>query len=259
VPLTPATFRAIEPIDPMAVRAMAHESRSRRSAACSISSSPMTTKASRVAGQQEEGRRALGDEFVAHRGGAERVHVEFDEGAAARSEVVPQNPGPGRPVDTRLGCYGDSAVARAEQEVRVDPPAVGLRRGEACDPFRGLFGERVENRRRAEERQAEGIGPGGGGAGDDAVVLPRQRGHAQAGQFVHGRRGPLRIGRGVPDHQFEWSSVDPAGVIDVANGQFESGEQVPSRLGPAGPGQRNEGADPDGRRWWRTHVVASPG
>ncbi len=86
------------------------------------------------------------DEFVAHGRGGERAHVEFDDGAAARSEVVPQNAGPGCPVDTRFGCYGDSTVARAEEEVRVDLPAVGLRRGEARDPFRRLFGERVENR-----------------------------------------------------------------------------------------------------------------
>ena len=152
---------------------------------------------------------------------------------------------PGCPVDARLGGDGDAAVARAEEEVRVDPPAVGLRRGEARDPVRRLLGERVEHRRRAEERQAERVGPGGDGAGDDAVVLPRQGGHAQAGQLIHGRRGPLRIGRGVPDHQLERSSVDPAGVIDVANGQLESGEQVPARLDPAGPGQRNESADPD--------------
>ncbi|GGQ17733.1 hypothetical protein GCM10010140_55080 [Streptosporangium pseudovulgare] len=78
------------------------------------------------------------------------------------------------------------------------------------------------------------------------MILPRQGGHAQASQFIYGRHGPLRVGRGVPDHEFEWSSADPAGVIDLANGQVESGEQVPARLDPAGPGQRNESADPDG-------------
>ena len=162
------------------------------------------------------------------------------------SEIVPQNAGPGRPVDARLGRHGDPAVARAEEEVGVDPPAAGLRRGEARDPFRWLFGERVEHRRRAQERQAEGVGPGRGGAGDDAVILPGQGGHAQASQLIDRRRGPLRIGGGVPDHQLEWSSADPAGVIDLANGQLESGEQVPAGLDPAGPGQRNESADPDG-------------
>jgi hypothetical protein len=80
---------------------------------------------------------------------------------------------------------------------------------------------------------------------DDAAILPRRGGHAQAGQFVYGRRGPLRISLGVPDHQLERSSGDPAFVIDVANGRLESSEQVPARLDPARPGQRNESADPD--------------
>ncbi|GIH72241.1 hypothetical protein Mth01_44940 [Sphaerimonospora thailandensis] len=77
------------------------------------------------------------------------------------------------------------------------------------------------------------------------MILPRQGGHAQAGQFIDGRRGPLRIGRGVSDHQLEWSSADPAGVIDFANGQLESGEQVPACLDPARPTQRNESTDLD--------------
>jgi hypothetical protein len=74
------------------------------------------------------------------------VHVEFDDDAAACGEVVPQNANPRCPVHTRLDCYGDSTVARAEEKVCVDLPAAGLRRGEARDPFRRLFGERVENR-----------------------------------------------------------------------------------------------------------------
>ncbi len=78
------------------------------------------------------------------------------------------------------------------------------------------------------------------------MILPGQGSHAQASQFIYGRRGPLRISRGVSDHQLEWSSADPAGVIDLANGQLESGEQVPARLDPAGPSQRNESADLDG-------------
>ena len=100
----------------------------------------------RVADQKKEGCRAVVDEFVAHGRGGERAHVEFDDGAAAWSEVVPQDAGAGCPVDARLGCYGDSTVARTEEEVGVDLPAVGLRRGEARDPFRRLFGECVENR-----------------------------------------------------------------------------------------------------------------
>ncbi|EKX69033.1 hypothetical protein STRIP9103_09108 [Streptomyces ipomoeae 91-03] len=99
------------------------------------------------------------------------------------------------------------------------------------------------------------------------MILPRQGSHAQASQFIHGRRGPLGISRGVSDHQLERSSDDPAGVIDFANGQLESGEQVLARLDPAGPSQRNESADPDGgsvsplrsrRRWWGIHASASP-
>jgi hypothetical protein len=37
-------------------------------------------------------------------------------------------------------------MACAEEEVCVDLPAVGLRRGEARDPFRWLFGKLVEDR-----------------------------------------------------------------------------------------------------------------
>src|SRR5215212_6225505 len=99
-----------------------------------------------LADQKQEGRRASVDEFVARRRGGERAHVELEDGAAAGSERVPQNAGPRGPVDARLGCYGDSTVARAEEEVCVDLPAAGLGRGEARDPFRWLFGERVENR-----------------------------------------------------------------------------------------------------------------
>jgi hypothetical protein len=143
-----------------------------------------------VAGQDKEGAGAIAGELVAHPGRGERAQVEFDDGAAARREVVPQNPGPGCPVEARLGCHGNSAMARAEQEVRVDLPAAGLRRGEPRDP--------------------------------------------------------VRIGGGVPHHQLERSADDPAGVIDVVNGELESGQQVPAGLDPAGPGQGNESADLDG-------------
>jgi hypothetical protein len=67
------------------------------------------------------------------------------------------------------------------------------------------------------------------------VILPRQGSHAQASQFIYGRRGPLWISRGVSDHQLEWSSDDPAGVIDFANGQLESSKQVSACLDPARP------------------------
>lgn len=200
----------------------------------------------RVAHQKKEGRRAMVDEFVAHRRRSERAQVEFEHGAAAWSEILPQNARPGCPIDTRLDGYGDSAMARTEQEVCVDPPAMGLRRGQARDPFRRLFGERIEYRRRTEEREAEGIGSGGDSASDDAVIFPRQRSHAQVSPFIYGRRGLLWIGRGVSDHQFEWPSDDPAGVIDFANRQLESSEQVVACLDPSRPSERNQRTDPDG-------------
>jgi hypothetical protein len=86
---------------------------------------------------------------------------------------------------------------------------------------------------RAEE--AEGVGPGGSGASDDPVILPGQGSHAQTSQFIYGRSGPVRISGSVSDHQLRWSSADPAGVIHNASAQLESGEQVPTRLDPAGP------------------------
>jgi hypothetical protein len=67
------------------------------------------------------------------------------------------------------------------------------------------------------------------------VILPRQGSHAQPSQFIYSRRGPLRISRGVSHHQLEWSSGDPAGVIDLANGQLESSKQVLACLDPARP------------------------
>jgi hypothetical protein len=77
------------------------------------------------------------------------------------------------------------------------------------------------------------------------VIFPGQGGHAQASQFIDGRSSPLRISGSVPDHQLEWSSADPARVINFAHGQLESCEQVPARLDPAGPGQRNQSTDLD--------------
>ncbi len=94
-----------------------------------------------VADQEQKGGRATVDELVAH-----GRDVEFDDGSAAWSDVVPQDARPRGPIDTRLGCQRDSTVARAEEEVCVDLPAVGLGRGEARDPFRRLLGERVEHR-----------------------------------------------------------------------------------------------------------------
>ena len=57
----------------------------------------------------------------------------------------------------------------------------------------------------------------------------------------HGRRGLLWIGRGVPDHQLE------GGVVNLADAELESGEQMPACLDPARPSQRDESADLDGR------------
>jgi hypothetical protein len=67
------------------------------------------------------------------------------------------------------------------------------------------------------------------------VILPGQGSHAQASQFSYGRGGPLRISGSIPDHQLEWSSADPAGVINLAHAQLEASEQVPARLDPARP------------------------
>ncbi|BBJ45352.1 hypothetical protein SSPO_080700 [Streptomyces antimycoticus] len=78
------------------------------------------------------------------------------------------------------------------------------------------------------------------------MILPRQGGHAEASQFIDGRRGFLWISRGVPDHQLEWSSGDPTAVIDVANGQLKPSEQVLACPDPTRPSQRNESADLDG-------------
>lgn len=78
------------------------------------------------------------------------------------------------------------------------------------------------------------------------MIFPRQGSYTQASQFIYGSGGFLWIGRGVSDHQLEWSSCDPACVIDFANGQLESGEQVLACLDPARPSQRSESADLDG-------------
>jgi hypothetical protein len=78
------------------------------------------------------------------------------------------------------------------------------------------------------------------------VVLPGQGSHTQAGQFIYSRRGSPGISGGIPDHQLKWSSADPAGVIDLGSAELEPSEQVPARLDPAGPGQRNESADLNG-------------
>jgi hypothetical protein len=50
------------------------------------------------------------------------------------------------------------------------------------------------------------------------VIFPCQGNHTEASQFIYRRRGPVWISCGVSDHQLKWSSDDPAGVIDFANG-----------------------------------------
>ena len=75
------------------------------------------------------------------------------------------------------------------------------------------------------------------------MIFARQGSHAQASQLIYRRRGPLWIGRGVSDHQLEWTPEDPAGVVDLANGELEPGEQMPASLDPAGPGERDERTD----------------
>jgi hypothetical protein len=112
--------------------------------------------------------------------------------------------------------------------------------------LRRLFGQRIENRRRAEKRQAEGVGPGGSSAGDNAVILPRHSSNAHTSEFIYCRRGPLWISRSVSDHQLERSSANSAGAIDFVNSQLESSEQMSACLHPAGPSQRNKSADLNG-------------
>jgi hypothetical protein len=75
------------------------------------------------------------------------------------------------------------------------------------------------------------------------VVLPHHGCHAQASQFFHGGRGPLWIGCGVADHQLERPSADTASVVDVADGQLDSSEQLLAGLDPAGPSERDQSAD----------------
>ena len=79
------------------------------------------------------------------------------------------------------------------------------------------------------------------------MILPRQGNNAEPTEFIYCRSGPLWISRGVSDHQLEWSSDDPPGVIDFASGQLESGKQVLACFDPARPRQRNESADLDCR------------
>jgi hypothetical protein len=78
------------------------------------------------------------------------------------------------------------------------------------------------------------------------VVLAREGSHAQASQFIDGRRGLLWISRGVSGHELEGPSGDPAGVIDVAKGELEPSEQVLTCLDPSRPSERNENTDLDG-------------
>jgi hypothetical protein len=78
------------------------------------------------------------------------------------------------------------------------------------------------------------------------VIFPSQGGDPEASQFVDGRGGPTRIGRGIPDHQLEASAADAAGSVDVVRRQFEPGQQVTACFDPAGPGEGNESADPEG-------------
>jgi hypothetical protein len=77
------------------------------------------------------------------------------------------------------------------------------------------------------------------------VILTHKGSHAQAGQFIDGRHGPLWVSCCVSDKEFEGWSVDPSGVIDFADGLFEASEQVAPCLDPAGPGKRNKSADLD--------------
>lgn len=64
-------------------------------------------------------------------------------------------------------------------------------------------------------------------------------------QLVDRGHSSLWISAGVSDHQFDRSSSDPAGDIDVVHSLLEPSEQVLARLDPAGTAQRHESADPD--------------
>jgi hypothetical protein len=123
---------------------------------------------------------------------------------------------------------------------------MGLRRREARDAIHWLFDERIEHSRRAKKWQTKMIGPRGHAASDDAVILPRERNCAQAGQFIHDGCGSVRIGRGVPDDQFEWLAKDSAGIVDIVDGQLKARKQMLAGFDPAGPTQRNECADSEG-------------
>jgi hypothetical protein len=61
-------------------------------------------------------------------------------------------------------------------------------------------------------------------------ICPRVPSTATRGKFSYGRSGPLWVSGSVSDHQLERSSADPAGVINFANGQHESSEQLPACL-----------------------------
>lgn len=210
------------------------------------------------------------DERVTQGRRAERPRVQLDHGAAARSEVVPQHARARGPVHAGLDRHGDAPVARVEQRVRVDPPAVRLRWREPRDPLRRLLGETVEHRRRTQERPPR-VGLGGDGPRYDAVVLPDHAGHPETRQLRDGRRGPLRIGGGVSHHQLQRPPTDAAGLVDVPNGHLGPGQHAPPGLHPAGRRQRHEDTDPhcsvgDGalraRGWWwrrrRVHVLVFP-
>jgi hypothetical protein len=174
-----------------------------------------------MADQEQQGRGALPGKLVTERGKRERVHLELDDAAATQHHAVLQDTRSGGPVDARHGCHGDPPMAGIEQEVGIEPPAARLRRGDARDPIRRLLGEPIENRRGAEERQPQGIGPRRSGAGDDAVVLPGKGDDVQAGQFIdRGHRLP-RIGGSVAYEQLEQPSIDTARVIDLGDGEFD--------------------------------------
>lgn len=114
----------------------------------------------RIPGQNQQRRRPAPGDRVTQ--GLRVQSIEFPYGAAARCEVFPQDADAGLPVDARLGRHGDVAVSRAQKEVAVHPPAVGLRRRHPRHVLRRLLGERVQHRRGAEERQTGRLRRGGG-------------------------------------------------------------------------------------------------
>ena len=98
-------------------------------------------------------------------------------GPAGCGSRPPSRRSAGRPRRSGCGPRSGGSPRRSASQ--------GLRRGEARDPVRRLFGERVEHRRRAQERQAERVGPGGAARATTLWYSPP--GPPRPGEPVHPR------------------------------------------------------------------------